>query len=366
MRAITAESVTKGHPDLLADTCADAVLDSALEQDSHSKVACEVLLTGNTAIVAGEITTRAQLNLPSIVHSVWPGCEVLSKVQSQAPALTQTVDQGLAGDQGICLGYATDETPEMLPTPIALAHRLARRLEEVRESGLLIYLRADGKTQVSVEYEGDKPVRIATVVVSSQHDSAIDLDVLRSDLREHVVSILPLMDEDTRVLVNAQAGRFEIGGPAGDTGLTGRKLALLYGPGMSAGGALSGKDPSKLDRSGAYMLRHIAKAVVSSGRAKRCQIEAAYCIGVADPVALHVETFGTGLAFDVEAYVRTFPLTPEGIIEYLDLRRPIYRQTACYGHFGNAAFPWEQAPHPRGTKLAKGETYEGCKQKQWN
>jgi S-adenosylmethionine synthetase len=230
----------------------------------------------------------------------------------------------------------------MLPTPIALAHRLARRLEKVRESGLLPYLRADGKTQVTVEYDGDTPVRIVAVVVSSQHDTEVELDVLRRDLREHVVSILPLMEKDTRVMVNAQAGRFEIGGPAGDTGLTGRKLALLYGPGMSAGGALSGKDGSKLDRSGAYMLRHIAKAVVSSGRAKRCQIEAAYCIGVAEPIAVQVDTFGTGQAFDVEAYVRTFPLTPEGIIEYLDLRRPIYHQTACYGHFGNPAFPWER------------------------
>jgi S-adenosylmethionine synthetase len=292
--------------------------------------------SAGTCIVAGEITSKAQIDIESLVYEVWPTCSrVLIDLQQQSPALAATVASGGANDQGIVVGYACDETPELMPLPITLAHRITRRLAEVRKSGLLPYLRADGKAQVTVSEAG-----LETVIVSAQHDEAVDLNVLRADIAQHVLSVLPI-HPNTRVLINRQTGRFEI---SADTGLTGRKIVMdAYGPQVpDGGGAFSGKDSSKLDRSGAYMLRHIAKAVVSSGRARRCQIEAAYCIGIAEPVALSVETFGTGKAVDVEAYVRTFPLTPEGIIEYLDLRKPIYKQTACYGHFGNVAFPWEK------------------------
>jgi S-adenosylmethionine synthetase len=337
----TAESVTEGHPDKICDIISDSVLDACLSQDLFSRVACETMVnSAGTCVVAGEITTKARIDVEALVYEAWPTCSrVLIDLQQQSPALAVTVANGGANDQGIVVGYACDETPEFMPYPITLAHLLTRRLAEVRKSGLLPYLRADGKAQVTVHYDEGVP-KIDTVVVSAQHDEEVDLNTLRADIREHVIETLPVTLQTT-ILVNRQAGRFET---SADTGVTGRKIVMdSYGPQVpDGGGAFSGKDASKLDRSGAYMLRHIAKAVVSSGRAKRCQIEVAYCIGVAEPIAVQVDTFGTGQAFDIEAYVRTFPLTPEGIIEYLDLRRPIYRQTACYGHFGNNVFPWER------------------------
>jgi len=339
----TAESVTEGHPDKLCDLISDSVLDACLSQDPHSRVACETMVnSAGTCIVAGEITTKTQIDIETLVYKVWPECKrVLIDLQQQSPALAATVAAGGANDQGIMLGYATDETAELMPLPITLAHRITRRLAEVRKSGLLPYLRADGKAQVTVQYNNGIP-QVGTIVISTQHDEEVDLNVLRVGVIEHIVEkgMIPVTLQTT-ILVNRQAGRFET---SADTGVTGRKIVMdAYGPQVpNGGGAFSGKDPSKLDRSGAYMLRHIAKSVVASGRAKRCQLEAAYCIGVAEPVALYIDTFGTGKELDVEAYVRTFPLTPEGIVEYLDLRKPIYKQTACYGHFGNAAFPWEK------------------------
>ena len=332
----TAESVTEGHPDKMCDIISDSVLDACLEQDKDSRVACEVMInSAGTAIVAGEITSKAEIDIEALVYGVYPTCNrVLIDVQQQITALAATVANGGANDQGIMVGYACDETPELMPLPIVLAHRITKRLAEVRKSGLLPYLRADGKAQVTLRGSS-----IDTVVVSTQHDEHVSMETLREDILAHVLNVLPLTLQTT-VLINRQAGRFE---SSGDTGLTGRKIVMdAYGPQVpDGGGAFSGKDASKLDRSGAYMLRHIAKSIVASGRAKRCKIEAAYCIGVAEPVALNVETFGTGNALDVEAYVRTFPLTPRGIVEYLGLQRPVYRQTACYGHFGNETYLWE-------------------------
>ena len=339
----TAESVTEGHPDKMCDIISDIVLDACLEQDTQSRVACEIMVnSAGTCVVAGEITSKVKVDIEALVYEVWPECKrVLIDLQPQYPALATTVLQGGANDQGVMVGFACDETPELMPMPISLAHRVTRRLAEVRKSRLLPYLRADGKAQVTVSYGNGEPIGLDTVVVSVQHDEQVLLSTLREDIFTHVISGLPLLTESTKVLINRQAGRFET---SADTGLTGRKIVMdAYGPQVpDGGGAFSGKDPSKLDRSGAYMLRHIAKAVVASGRAKRCQIEAAYCIGVADPVALHIDTFGTGKTLDVEAYVRTFPLTPFGIVEYLNLREMKYKPTACYGHFGNAAFPWEK------------------------
>jgi S-adenosylmethionine synthetase len=333
----TAESVTEGHPDKMCDIISDSILDACLEQDSLSHVACEVMVnSAGTAIVAGEITSKALVDIKALVYETWPACDhVLIDLQQQLPALAATVANGGANDQGVMVGFACDETPELMPLPIMLAHRVTKRLAEVRKSGLLPYLRADGKAQITVSTAG-----LETVIVSTQHDAEVSLDQLRSDIKEHVLIVLPIR-LNTRVLINCQEGRFEC---SGDTGVTGRKIVMdAYGPQVpDGGGAFSGKDPSKLDRSGAYMLRHIAKSVVESGRARRCQIEAAYCIGIAEPVALNVETFGTGNALDVEAYVRTFPLTPIGIVEYLGLQRPIYKQTACYGHFGQHGTPWEE------------------------
>jgi S-adenosylmethionine synthetase len=343
MKMLTAESVCEGHPDKMGDLISDSVLDAYLAQDPYSRVACEVMINSSgTCVVAGEVTSKAKVDIEALVYVVWPECKrVLIDLQPQYPALAATVLQGGANDQGVMVGFACDETSELMPMPITLAHRVTRRLAEVRKSGLLPYLRADGKAQVTVVYENGEPIGLGTVVVSVQHDEQVLLGTLREDIFTHILSGLPLLTETTKVLINRQAGRFEI---SADTGLTGRKIVMdAYGPQVpDGGGAFSGKDPSKLDRSGAYMLRHVAKQVVVSGRATRCKIEAAYCIGVAEPVALHVDAFGTGKSFDIEAYVRTFPLTPEGIIEYLDLRKPIYKQTACYGHFGNAAFPWEK------------------------
>ena len=332
----TAESVCEGHPDKIADQISDSVVDSCLAQDPMSRVACEVMVnSAGTCVVAGEVTSRAAIDIEPLVYGVWPTCQrVLIDLQQQCPALAATVDAGGANDQGIVVGYACDETPELMPLPIVLAHRLTQRLAEVRKSGLLSYLLPDGKAQVSVSENG-----LEVVVISAQHDNQISLDTLRAEIRQHVLSVIPIRPE-TKILINPQAGRFE---QSCDTGLTGRKIVMdAYGPQVpDGGGAFSGKDPSKLDRSGAYMARHIAKSAVAAGMAHRVKIELAYAIGVREPVAIDIETDGD--TREIAAYVRSFPSTPSGIIEYLNLRRPIYKNTACYGHFGSGfKGPWEK------------------------
>ena len=337
----TSESVSEGHPDKMADYIADLVLDACLEQDSRSHVACEVLLSGNTAVVAGEITTRAEIDVRHIVHTVWPDCAIISRIQRQAPALRATASKG-ANDQGIIVGYACTDTPELMPLPIMLAHRLTKRLAEVRKAGTLPYLRADGKAQVTVAYDGEFPVDVCNVVLSTEHDEEVSIEQLRADVRRKVIDPV-IIGEEVCAFINAQAGRFEVGGPVADSGLTGRKNVVdAYGPQVQiGGGSFSGKDPTKIDRSGAYMARHIAKAVVASGMAERVRIELAYCIGLKNPVAVSVDTFGTGDDADIAAFVRAFPLHTEGIIEYLGLRKPIYAGTTLYGHFGKPGLPWE-------------------------
>lgn len=332
---LTAESVTEGHPDKLCDLISDTILDAHLEQDPQSHVACETMVNSSgTTIVAGEITSWAHIDIEAIVYSVWPDAKrVLIDLQQQSPALAETVQNGGANDQGVIVGYACDETPEFMPLPITLAHAVTRRLTQVRKDGMMLYLRPDGKAQVTVQ--GDT---VHTVVVSAQHNEHVSLETLRDDVIKHVLCVLPLTLQST-VLVNRQAGRFEV---SADTGLTGRKIVMdAYGPQVpDGGGAFSGKDGSKIDRSGAYMLRHIAKNVVASGRAKHCLIEAAYCIGVAEPVALRIDSDGD--ARELRDFVRGFPLTPRGIVDYLQLRRPIYKQTAVYGHFGKKGLSWEE------------------------
>jgi S-adenosylmethionine synthetase len=334
MKMLTAESVCEGHPDKMCDIISDSVLDACLEQDKQSRVACEVMVnSAGTCVVSGEITSKAKVDIESLVYAVWPECKrVLIDLQQQYPALAATVSQGGANDQGVMIGYACDETPELMPMPITLAHRVTRRLAEVRKDGTLPYLRADGKAQVTVSYEDGEPVGLDTIVVSAQHDEQVLLSTLREDIFTQVITDLPLLSASTKVLINAQAGRFE---NSADTGVTGRKIVMdAYGPQIpNGGGAFSGKDPSKLDRSGAYMLRHIARCAVASGLAKRCLIEAAYCIGVAEPVALHIDTFGTGTV-STEWIRSNFNLTPRGIIESLGLLNMTYKPLACYGHFG--------------------------------
>jgi S-adenosylmethionine synthetase len=330
----TAESVCEGHPDKICDQISDAVLDACLEQDPQSRVACETMVnSAGTCIVAGEITSKARIDIEGIVYEIWPDAKrVLIDLQQQSPALAETVQNGGANDQGIVVGYACDETPEYMPLPITLAHAVARRLTQVRKDGTMPYLRPDGKAQVTVQGN-----TVHTVVVSAQHDEHVSLETLREDILEHVLCVLPLTLQSV-VLVNRQVGRFEV---SADTGVTGRKIVMdAYGPQVpDGGGAFSGKDPSKLDRSGAYMLRHIAKNVVASGLAKHVLIEAAYCIGVAEPVALRIDSDGD--ARELREYVQGFPLTPGGIIDYLQLRKPIYRATAVGGHFGRGGVPWE-------------------------
>lgn len=333
----TAESVTEGHVDKICDIISDSVLDACLEQDPMSRVGCETMVTSaGTCIVAGEITSKAEIDIESLVYAVWPKCQrVMIDLQQQCPALAATVDAGGANDQGIVVGFATDETDTFMPLPIEYAHRLTRRLAQVRKEGLLPYLRPDGKSQVTIDAAG----RTSVVVISTQHDEAVSRDTLRADILEHVIIHQIPLAFGTRVLVNPQEGRFH---ESCDTGLTGRKIVMdAYGPEVpDGGGAYSGKDPSKLDRSGSYMLRHVAKNVVASGRATHCKIEAAYCIGVREPVSIDIESDGD--RYEIEAYIRTFPLSTNGIIEYLDLRRPIYRATSCYGHFGSGfKGPWE-------------------------
>ena len=361
----TSESVTEGHPDKIADQISDAVLDAALAEDPMSRVACETLLTTGLVIVAGEITTKAHINYEGIVRRVIgeigytrakygfdnETCSVLCAVHQQSPDIAMGVDTGGAGDQGLMFGYACTETPELMPLPIQLAHRLAERLTEVRKSGQLPYLRPDGKSQVTVEYRDGRPFRVDAVVISSQHLPEVENDQLRAEIREQVIRhTVPgdLMDDDTKYHINP-TGKFVVGGPHGDSGLTGRKIIVdTYGGyAPHGGGAFSGKDPTKVDRSAAYMARYIAKNIVSAGLADKCQVQLAYAIGVAEPVSVYVDTQGTGRISEValSKLVREhFPLTPKEIITELKLRRPVYRQTAAYGHFGRSGdgFTWEE------------------------
>jgi len=361
----TSESVTEGHPDKIADQVSDAILDACLEQDPYSRVAAETLTATGLIMIAGEITTKAYVDFQSLVRGVVASigydnalygfdsntCAVLSSINKQSGDIAQGVDTGGAGDQGMMFGYASNDTPELMPAPISLAHKLARQLTVVRKSGKLPYLRPDGKSQVTVEYdENGKPARIDAVVVSSQHSEAISNEELHADILKHVIqAVLPSkwLDENTKYHINP-TGRFVIGGPMGDSGLTGRKIIVdtYGGMGRHGGGAFSGKDPTKVDRSAAYMARYIAKNIVAAGLAEKAEVELAYAIGVAEPVSVLVETFGTGKISEgklTELVRKNFSLTPKTIIEGLNLRRPIYRQTAAYGHFGRTEpdFTWE-------------------------
>jgi len=360
----TSESVTEGHPDKVADQVSDAVLDAVLAADPTGRVACEVLVTTGICVVAGEITTDTYVDVPAIARDVirdigytdaafgfdYKTCGVLNTIQSQSPDIAMGVDTGGAGDQGLMFGYACDETPELMPLPILLAHKLVRRLSEVRRNGTLPYLRPDGKSQVSVEYVDGNPTRIDAVVISTQHGDDVTTEQLRADVRKHIIDhILPknMLDSSTKYHINP-TGRFVIGGPHGDTGLTGRKIIVdtCGGMGRHGGGAFSGKDPTKVDRSACYMARYVAKNLVAAGLASRCEVQLAYAIGVAEPVSVNVNTFGTGRIEDeriVELIRENFSLTPKAIIDHLRLRRPIYRKTAAFGHFGRTedTFSWE-------------------------
>jgi len=359
----TSESVTEGHPDKIADQISDAVLDAALADDPGSRVACETLVTTGLVVVAGEITTRTYIPVAQLVRSVVRDigydhstkgfdadtCGVMVTLDRQSPDIAMGVDIGGAGDQGLMFGYATRETPELMPAPIQYAHSLTRRLAEARKEGLLPWLRPDGKSQVTVEYDGDRVLRIDAVVVSTQHDEAVPNATLHAEIEKQVIRYaLPeeLLDGKTKFYINP-TGRFVIGGPMGDCGLTGRKIIVdsYGGAGRHGGGAFSGKDPSKVDRSAAYMARYIAKNLVASGLVDRCEVQLAYAIGVAEPVSIAVDSYGTGKVSD-EAIVRAvrdvFSCTPKSMIETLDLRRPIFRATSAYGHFGRSEFRWEQ------------------------
>lgn len=360
----TSESVTEGHPDKMADQISDAVLDAVLREDPTGRVACEVLVTTGICVVAGEITTTTYVDVPTLAREVirdigftdaaygydCKTCGVLNVIQAQSPDIAMGVDTGGAGDQGLMFGYACNETPELMPLPIMLAHRLTERLSEARKSGELDFLRPDGKSQVSVEYIGNKPARIDAVVISTQHHDSVSTEELREKVRKVVIdSVIPqnMVDSKTNYYINP-TGRFVIGGPHGDTGLTGRKIIVdtYGGMGRHGGGAFSGKDPTKVDRSACYMARYIAKNIVGAGLAERCEVQLAYAIGVAEPVSVLVNTFGTGAVEEsllTEMVRANFPLTPKGIIDHLRLRRPIYRKTAAFGHFGRKeeTFSWE-------------------------
>ena len=361
----TSESVTEGHPDKIADQISDSVLDAILAQDPMGRVACETLVTTGLAVIAGEITTTCYVDFQKIVRNAikevgytrakygfdYETCAVLSSIHEQSPDIAMGVDPGGAGDQGLMFGYACTETDELMPLPIMLAHKLVKGLSCARRDGVLDYLRPDGKSQVTIEYDGTKPVRVDTVVVSTQHSSLVSNDTLRADITDKIVSrVIPaeMMDKDTRVLINP-TGRFVTGGPHGDAGVTGRKIIVdtYGGAAPHGGGAFSGKDPTKVDRSACYMARYVAKNVVASGVAERCLVQLAYAIGVAEPVSVLIDTFDTGLVDDekISEIVRAhFKLTPQGIIDMLDLRRPIYKKTAAFGHFGRseAEFTWER------------------------
>ncbi len=388
-RLFTSESVTEGHPDKICDQISDAILDTIIAQDPEAHVACETCTTTGLVMIMGEVTTTATYSAEDIARKVvcdigydkaeygFDGntCAVITTLHGQSPDIAQGVNDALegrengetdigAGDQGMMFGFACDETPEMMPMPIALAHRITRRLSEARRSGELPWLRPDGKSQVTVEYDGDKPVRIDTVVVSTQHSPEIEHEELSSEIIDKVIrQAIPaeLMDKDTRFLINP-TGKFVIGGPMGDSGLTGRKIIVdTYGGyARHGGGAFSGKDPTKVDRSAAYAARYVAKNIVASGLAERCEIELAYAIGVANPVSLLVDTQGTGKLADeklVEIVKKVFDLRPAGIIRMLNLRRPIYRKTAAFGHFGrtDVELPWENTDRVEALRQAAAE-----------
>jgi S-adenosylmethionine synthetase len=362
----TSESVTEGHPDKIADQISDTVLDSVLKDDPTGRVACEVLVTTGLCLVAGEITTKPEvrLDIQSIARNTikeigydnasygFDGdtCGVMNSLQTQSPDIAMGVDGGGAGDQGLMFGFACDETPELMPLPIMMAHKLVRRLSEARRAGELDFLRPDGKSQVSVEYVGGRPKRIEAVVISTQHSPDVSIETLRAEVKKHIIDkVIPaeMVDSGTKYHINP-TGRFVIGGPHGDTGLTGRKIIVdtYGGMGRHGGGCFSGKDPTKVDRSACYMARYVAKNIVAAGLARRCEVQLAYAIGVAEPVSVSVDTFGTGAVADeriVELIRAHFPLTPKGMIEHLRLRRPIYRKTAAFGHFGRTeeTFTWE-------------------------
>ncbi len=356
--------MTEGHPDKMADQISDAVLDAVLRDDPTGRVACEVLLTTGICVVSGEITTTTYVDVPKLARSVIDHigynnalygfdchtCGILNTIQSQSPDIAMGVDTGGAGDQGLMFGYACDETPELMPLPIMMAHKLVRQLSEVRRDGVLDFLRPDGKSQVSVEYVDGQPLRIDAVVVSTQHSEDVSTEDLRREVKKHIIdAVIPsnMVDSGTKYHINP-TGRFVVGGPHGDTGLTGRKIIVdtYGGMGRHGGGAFSGKDPTKVDRSACYMARYIAKNLVAAGLAKRVEVQLAYAIGVAEPVSVMVNTFGTG-AVEAERLVQLvrehFPLTPKGMIEHLKLRRPIYQKTAAFGHFGRReeTFTWE-------------------------
>jgi S-adenosylmethionine synthetase len=360
----TSESVTEGHPDKMADQISDAVLDAVLAEDPAGRVACEVLVTTGICVISGEITTKTYVDVPKLARQVIADigytdadmgfdaktCGVLNTIQAQSPDIAMGVDTGGAGDQGLMFGFACNETPELMPLPVMLAHKLVRQLSEVRRAGILKFLRPDGKSQVSVEYIDGKPARIDAVVVSTQHDDDVSTETLRIEVKKHIIDpILPnhMVDANTKFHINP-TGRFVIGGPHGDTGLTGRKIIVdtYGGMGRHGGGAFSGKDPTKVDRSACYMARYVAKNIVASGLADRCEVQLAYAIGVAEPVSVMVDTFGTGKIEEdrlVELVRANFSLTPKGMIDSLKLRRPIYRKTAAFGHFGRTedTFTWE-------------------------
>ncbi len=362
----TSESVTEGHPDKVADQISDAVLDAVMEKDPHGRVACETFVTTGLALVGGEITTDCYVDIPQIVRSVikdigytdarygfdYLTCAVLTTIDQQSPDIALGVDRAGAGDQGIMFGYAVDETPELMPMPIMLSHKLAMRLAEARKKNILPWLRPDGKTQVTVRYEDNVPVEVTAIVVSAQHEPDVPYEQIREDIiREVIHPVVPaeLLNEDKVVYHINPTGRFVIGGPQGDTGLTGRKTIVdtYGGVAKNGGGCFSGKDPTKVDRSASYAARWVAKNIVAAGLAKRCEIQLAYAIGVADPVSINVETYGTGVMPDGEIeklVLKNFDLSPAGIIEALNLRRPIYRKTSVYGHFGRELkeFTWEK------------------------
>lgn len=361
----TSESVTEGHPDKVCDQISDAIVDAIYAKDPNGRVACEAMVTTGLAIVAGEVTTSCYVDIPKIVRQTikeigytnalygfdYHTCGVITSVQGQSPDIALGVDSGGAGDQGMMFGYATNETKELMPLPIALAHKLTLRLAEIRKKKILDYLRPDGKSQVTVEYEDGEPRRIEAVVISAHHDRKAKLNRIRQDMKRLVIEkVIPkdMLDKDTKIYVNP-TGRFEVGGPQGDTGVTGRKIIVdtYGGVGSHGGGCFSGKDPTKVDRSASYMVRYLAKNIVAAGLAKRCEIQIAYAIGVAEPVSVMINTRGTGKISDkgiTKLILENFDLTPRGIINNLKLRRPIYKRTASYGHFGRdgEGFTWEE------------------------